>query len=115
MHKVDLTGLAVAGFLAFAGAAHGQPFADAKVSRAGYSGGNLEPAQPCERLAELKLPELKQIAARAVAADGATPAHCRGSSIRPSFKPSTASHFAITCEATSAIFSAETGASLSAR
>jgi len=82
MRKVELTPLAVAGFFALAaGTVHAQPFADAKASRAGYSGGNLAAREACERLAELKLPELKQIAARAVAADGATPAHCRVSGV----------------------------------
>jgi feruloyl esterase len=82
MIKIELTTLAVAGCLALAaGAAQAQPFAEAKTSRSGYSGGNLAPQQMCERLADLKLPELKQIGARTVAADGATPAHCRVSGV----------------------------------
>jgi feruloyl esterase len=82
MQKNELTGLAVAVLLAFAaGAARAQPFADAKASRAGYSGASLAPAQPCEKLADLKLPELKQIAARAINAEGAAPAHCRVSGV----------------------------------
>ena len=72
---------AVVGCLAFLAAAHAQPFADAKASRAGYSAANLAPQQLCEKLAELKLPEVVQIAARVVAADAAAPAHCRVSGV----------------------------------
>ncbi|HUL82896.1 MAG TPA: tannase/feruloyl esterase family alpha/beta hydrolase, partial [Gammaproteobacteria bacterium] len=82
MQKLERTTAVVAGLLAFAaGAAHAQPFAEAKSSRAGYSGGNLAAQQPCEKLAELKLPEVVQIAARAVAADPTAPAHCRVSGV----------------------------------
>jgi len=77
MKKVEWTTLAVVGSLAFAATVHAQPFAEAKTSRAGYSGGDLAAQLPCEKLAELKLPEVLQIAARAVTADAAAPAHCR--------------------------------------
>ena len=66
---------------ALAGTANAQAFADAKSSKAGYSGGSLAPAGACEKLAELKLPEVVQISARAVAAEGAAPAHCRVSGV----------------------------------
>jgi feruloyl esterase len=62
-------------------AAQAQPFAEANSSRAGYSVGNLVPAGACERLAELKLPEVVQISAKAIAAEGAAPAHCRVSGV----------------------------------
>jgi feruloyl esterase len=57
--------------------AHAQPFANAKASRAGYSGGNLMPQGACESLADLQLPELVEIAVRTVPAEGAVPEHCR--------------------------------------
>ena len=62
-------------------AAHAQAFADAKSSRAGYSGGSLAPKQSCEALADLKVPELVKITATSIAAQGATPAHCRVSGV----------------------------------
>ncbi|HUO68588.1 MAG TPA: tannase/feruloyl esterase family alpha/beta hydrolase, partial [Gammaproteobacteria bacterium] len=62
-------------------AAHAQTFADAKSSRAGYSGGSFAPKLGCEALAELKLPEVVKLGATAIAAQGPTPAHCRVSGI----------------------------------
>ncbi|HZF31148.1 MAG TPA: tannase/feruloyl esterase family alpha/beta hydrolase, partial [Gammaproteobacteria bacterium] len=73
--------LAGAILCALAGTAHAQAFADANSSKAGYSGGSLVPAGACEKLAELKLPEVVQIAARVIAADAAAPAHCRVSGV----------------------------------
>jgi feruloyl esterase len=61
--------------------AHAQPFVEAKSSRAGYSGGTLAPKTACEELAALKLPDVVQLSARAVAAEGAAPAHCRVSGV----------------------------------
>jgi hypothetical protein len=61
--------------------AHAQPFAEAKSSRAGYSGGSLAPKLGCEALAELKLPEVVKLAASAIPAQGPTPAHCRVSGV----------------------------------
>ena len=60
---------------------HGQPFANAKSSRAAYSGGSVMPEGECERLADLKLDDLVQIAARTVPAEGSAPAHCRVSGV----------------------------------
>ena len=51
-------------------AARAQAFADAKSSRAGYSGGSLAPKLACEALAELKLPEVVQLGATAVRRPG---------------------------------------------
>lgn len=56
---------------------HAQPFADAARSRAGYSGGTIAPKVQCAELAEIELPELTEITARTIAADGRVPAHCR--------------------------------------
>ncbi len=42
--------------------AHAQAFADAKSSRAAYSGGSLAPKLACEALADLKLPEVVKLA-----------------------------------------------------
>src|SRR4029079_13296399 len=61
--------------------AHAQPFAEAKSSRAHYSGGSLAPKLGCEALAELKLPEVVKLAASAIPAQGATPPHCRVSGV----------------------------------
>ena len=70
--------LAAAGLLAsMSSTGHAQPFADAQSSRSGYSAASIAPQGDCERLAELALPELVQIAARTVAAEGNVPAHCR--------------------------------------
>ena len=73
--------LASAVLCALAGTANAQTFADAKASKAAYSGGSLAPAGACEKLGELKLPEVVQISARSIAADGAAPAHCRVSGV----------------------------------
>ena len=70
--------LAAPGFLGILAApAEAQPFADAAASRAGYSGGTIAPKADCAELAGLALPELVEIAARAMPADGEVPAHCR--------------------------------------
>jgi hypothetical protein len=58
-------------------AAHAQPFAEAKSSRAGYSGGQIAPRSACDALASLRLDELVGIAARTIPAAGDVPAHCR--------------------------------------
>ncbi len=54
-----------------------QPFANAKSAASSYTTASLAPRGACERLADFKTPELGAITARAVAADGAAPAHCR--------------------------------------
>lgn len=72
-----VSALAGAILCALAGTANAQAFADANSSKAGYSGGSLAPAGACEKLAELKLPEVVQISARAVPAEDGAPAHCR--------------------------------------
>src|SRR5690606_8148693 len=70
--------LTALGWLATAAApASAQPFADAARSAAEYSGGDIAPNAACESLAGLELPELVEIAARAVPAEGTVPAHCR--------------------------------------
>jgi feruloyl esterase len=62
-------------------AAHAQPFANARSSQAQYSGGSLRPAGRCEQLAEVELADLVEITVRAIAAEGATPEHCRVSGV----------------------------------
>lgn len=57
--------------------AQAQPFANASGSKAQYSGGDLRPAGECARLGGLELPDLVEVAARVVAAEGAVPEHCR--------------------------------------
>src|SRR5262245_25177177 len=79
--QIERAVLAAAILCALGATADAQTFADAKTSKAGYSGGNLAPAGACEKLAELKLPEVVQISARAIAADNAAPAHCRVSGV----------------------------------
>ena len=59
-----------------------QPFANAKSSRSGYTSAAFAPRGTCEALAgfranELVVDERVGVAARAIAADGATPEHCR--------------------------------------
>jgi len=56
---------------------HAQPFADATRSSAGYSAGTIMPKAECAELANLDLPELVEITARTIAAQGNVPAHCR--------------------------------------
>ena len=76
------SGLAVATFLAVAtSVAYAQPFANAAGSKAGYSGGDIAPEGECAALAQLTLPELVEIAAREIPAEGAVPAHCRVSGV----------------------------------
>jgi feruloyl esterase len=80
MRRIDLLlpSLSVIALSAAAlSAAHAQPFANARSSQAGYSGGSLRPASGCERLGELELAELVEMTAQTVAADGTTPEHCR--------------------------------------
>jgi feruloyl esterase len=69
--------LTAAGLLASATQLHAQPFADAARSLSGYSGGSIAPNAQCERLPDLELPELVEITAFTVPAEGAVPAHCR--------------------------------------
>lgn len=54
-----------------------QPFADAAVSQSRYSGGDRRPALECAALAQAQLPDLVQLEARTIAAEGAVPEHCR--------------------------------------
>jgi feruloyl esterase len=81
MHVSGST-LAAATFLMLASSAgYTQPFANAAASHTGYSGGELAPQGECAALADLELPELIEVATRAVPADGAVPAHCRVSGV----------------------------------
>jgi feruloyl esterase len=66
---------------ALAGPALAQPFANAQTARSGYTSATVAPRGACERLAQWKTDGLVEIAARSVAADGATPAHCRVSGV----------------------------------
>ena len=68
---------AAAAITGFVGSVQGQPFAVAKTSRSGYSGGQTAPKGSCEALASTKLDELVEIKVIAIAADGNVPAHCR--------------------------------------
>jgi Tannase and feruloyl esterase len=68
---------AVAAAVMALSSAQAQPFAEAKSSRAGYSGGRIAPQGSCEALASLKLDELVEIATRTIPAAGEVPAHCR--------------------------------------
>jgi hypothetical protein len=80
--KVSCPTLIVLGVLGLTGrAVHAQPFANADRSRADYSRGDISPQAQCARLGELELPDLVQIAARTVAAEGAVPEHCRVSGV----------------------------------
>jgi hypothetical protein len=54
-----------------------QPFANAKTARSGYTSAAIAPRGTCEALTGFKADELVGITTRAVAADGATPEHCR--------------------------------------
>jgi feruloyl esterase len=69
--------LAVISAAVLASAAQAQPFANGKSARSGYTHADIGPRGACERLAEFKTSDLVQIAARSIAAEGATPAHCR--------------------------------------
>jgi feruloyl esterase len=62
-------------------AAHGQPFADARASQAGYVGGALRPPAACEQLDTSRIADVVEIAARTLAAEGDTPEHCRVSGV----------------------------------
>ncbi len=72
---------AAAAILGFVGAAHAQPFAEAKTSRSNYSGGAIAPKSACDALATAKLDELVEIKATAVPAVGDVPAYCRVSGV----------------------------------
>src|SRR5262245_26682602 len=69
--------LAAAVALAFAPVAVGQPFANARTSKAGFVGGDLKPAAACEQLDTRGIADVVEIAAKTVAAEGSTPQHCR--------------------------------------
>jgi hypothetical protein len=62
---------------AFASAAHAQPFANARSSQAQYLDRNVQPSALCEQLDTRGIADVVEITARTVAADGATPVHCR--------------------------------------
>jgi feruloyl esterase len=62
---------------ALAPVAQAQPFANGKTARSAYTSATIGPRGACEHLAEFKANELVRIAARAVPAEGAAPAHCR--------------------------------------
>jgi hypothetical protein len=67
--------------IAAACSAQAQPFANARSSAAAYLDAELRPAQPCAELDLRGLDEVVEIAARAVAAEGNTPEHCRVSGV----------------------------------
>jgi hypothetical protein len=67
--------------IAAACSAHAQPFANARSSAAAYLNAELRPAQPCAELDLRGLDGVVEIAARAVAADGNVPEHCRVSGV----------------------------------
>jgi feruloyl esterase len=69
--------LAAVAAVAVAPTAQAQPFANGKGSRSGYTRAEISPRNACETLADFKTADLVQIGARSIAADGATPAHCR--------------------------------------
>jgi feruloyl esterase len=75
---VRASGLAVA---ALAMGAHAQPFANARASQAGYLDGALRPAAACDQLDTGRIADVVEIAARAVAAEGDAPQHCRVSGV----------------------------------
>jgi hypothetical protein len=62
---------------ALAAPASAQPFANAKNASSNYTNASLAPRGACEQLASFKTDELVSIAARPIAAEGASPAHCR--------------------------------------
>src|SRR5688572_26897909 len=66
---------------AMASAAHAQPFANARSSRAGFVGGDLKPAAACERIDLGGIADVVEAAAHTVAAEGNTPQHCRVSGV----------------------------------
>jgi len=72
---------AAAAIIGFVGAAHAQPFAEAKTSRSKYSGGAIAPKSACDALGTAKLDELVEIKATAVPAAGDVPAYCRVSGV----------------------------------
>jgi feruloyl esterase len=61
--------------------ADAQPFANARSSQARYLERSLEPAAQCEQLDVRGIADVVEIAARTVAAEGATPQHCRVSGL----------------------------------
>ena len=61
--------------------AEAQPFANARSSQARYQDAELRPARQCEQLEVRGIAEVAEIAARSVAAEGSTPAHCRISGV----------------------------------
>jgi hypothetical protein len=77
MRRLQALTALIATITALASVAHAQPFAEAKNSRAGYSGGQIAPRGSCDALASLTLDGLVEIAARTMDAAGDVPAHCR--------------------------------------
>jgi hypothetical protein len=61
--------------------ANAQPFANARSAQSQYLGGELRPAAQCEQLNTRGIADVVEIAARTVAAEGNTPAHCRVSGL----------------------------------
>ena len=80
--RVGVSGVIVIATSAFATfVAHAQPFANARTSRSQYSGGNLRPAAQCEQLDARGMADVVELTARAVAAEGNVPQHCRVSGV----------------------------------
>lgn len=62
-------------------AAQAQPFANADASRAEYSVARIAPAAECAALEAFERPDLVEITAATLPADGDAPAHCRVSGL----------------------------------
>ncbi len=68
-------------FASAATVAEAQPFANARNSQARYLVAELRPAGQCEQLDVRGIPDVAEIAAHSVPAEGNTPAHCRVSGV----------------------------------
>jgi len=84
MHSASIAVFAVIVVVASAfasSAAQAQPFANARSSRSQYSGGDLRPAAQCEQIDARGIADVVELTARAVAAEGNVPQHCRVSGV----------------------------------
>ena len=57
--------------------AHAQAFADARSALVDYSKAEAEPRKSCDAMAQYRSGDIAEIHAATIAADGATPEHCR--------------------------------------
>ncbi|HVY64291.1 MAG TPA: tannase/feruloyl esterase family alpha/beta hydrolase [Gammaproteobacteria bacterium] len=76
MRSAGTLAAVAAAVMGLLGSAHAQPFAEARTSRSGYSGGTLAPKGACDSLGQLKLDELVEIKATSMPAAGEVPAYC---------------------------------------